>query len=140
MIKVLFTELNKIDRPEIWKRLEQSLRERGIDPAVLKQAIGEGVAVEDLLASVLEELIDDAAEANRESFRARQRKGMADAQSKGVPIGRPSQKDAAMFAAVKAMYEDRQITGQEAANRLGVARGTFYRWLKEDAEQSKETD
>lgn len=140
MIKVLFTELNKIDRPEIWKRLEQSLRERGIDPAVLKQTIGEGVAVEDLLASVLEELIDDAAEANRESFRARQRKGMADARSKGVPIGRPSQKDAAMFAAVKAMYEDRQITGQEAANRLGVARGTFYRWLKEDAEQSKETD
>lgn len=131
---MLFTELSKIDRPEIWRRLERSLRERGLDPAVLQERLGDDVAVEDLLAGVIEELLGDAAEANRESFRARQRKGIADAQSKGVPIGRPSQKDEQLFREVCDLYNDRQLTGAEAAKRLGVARGTFYRWIKEAQE------
>lgn len=139
---MLFTELTKIDRSELEDRLEQGLSERGIDPGLLTQTLGEqGVPVRELMLGVIEDAIREAAEANRESFRARQRKGIRDAISRGTPIGRPSRKDDKKFAEVFALYEDRQVTGDEAAKRLHVARGTFYRWVKEAraAEKKEET-
>lgn len=127
----MFTELTKIDRSELESRLVQSLTERGIDPGLLKQTLGDGVPVEELMLGVIEDAIREAAEANRESFRARQRKGIQDAISRGTPIGRPSRKDDKKFAEVLELYEDRQMTGDQAAKRLHIARGTFYRWVKE---------
>ncbi len=128
---MLFTELTKIERSDLESRLEQSLTERGLDPELLAQTLGEGVPLKELMLGVIEEAIHEAAAANRESFRARQRKGIQDAIERGMPIGRPSRKDEKKFAEVLALYEDRQMTGDQAAKRLHVARGTFYRWVKE---------
>lgn len=127
----MFTELTKIERSDLESRLEQSLTERGIDPGLLTQTLGEGVPLKELMLGVIEEAIHEAAAANRESFRARQRKGIQDAIERGMPIGRPSRKDEKKFAEVLALYEDRQMTGDQAAKRLHIARGTFYRWVKE---------
>lgn len=133
---MLFTELQKIRQENVHERLEERLRARGIDPSILGQELGRGITVEDLLSDVVDELIAEAADANRESFRARQRKGFRQAQAEGRAVGRPTRRTDTEFLRVKAMYEEKEISGAEAANMLGIARGTFYRWLKETSENS----
>lgn len=134
---MLFTELQKIQERDVHARLEEQLRARGIDPAILSQELGEGVTVEQLLSDVVDALITQAADANRESFRARQQQGFAQARAKGRAVGRPTRREAEDFARVRAMYEEKEISGAQAAQMLGVARGTFYRWLKETATDEK---
>lgn len=90
---MLFTELTKLDRSDLEKLLAQSLSDRGIDTALLTQTLGETVSIRDLMIGVIEDALREAADANRESFRARQRKGIQDAIDRGTPIGRPSRKD-----------------------------------------------
>ena len=79
-------------------------------------------------------------DANRESFRARQRKGFEQAQAAGKSVGRPSRKSPEAFAQVRRMYEAHEISGAQAADLLGVARGTFYRWLKESTAEKNIKD
>ena len=134
--EMLFTELEKIREEDVRSRLEEQLRARGVDPAILSQELGAGVTVEQLLSDVVDELIAEAADANRESFRARQRIGFAQARESGRAVGRPTRRADDQFERVRAMYEEKEISGAEAAKLLGVARGTFYRWLKETSENA----
>ena len=134
--EMLFTELKKIREEDVRARLEEQLRARGVDPAILSQELGAGVTVEQLLSDVVDELIAEAADANRESFRARQRIGFAQARESGRAVGRPTRRADDQFERVRAMYEEKEISGAEAAKLLGVARGTFYRWLKETSENA----
>lgn len=129
---MLFTELKKIQDNDIEQTLTAKLEARGIDPSILQQELGDTeVTVEQLISEVVEGLIAQAADANRESFRARQRKGFEQAQAVGKSVGRPSRKSPESFRQVQQMYEMHEISGTQAAALLGVARGTFYRWLKE---------
>ena len=129
---MLFTELKKIQDDDIEQALEERLKARGLDPAILHQSLGgSDVTVEELISDVVDGLIAQAVDANRESFRARQRKGFEQAQAAGKSVGRPSRKSPEAFAQVRRMYEAHEISGAQAADLLGVARGTFYRWLKE---------
>lgn len=129
---MLFTELKKIKENDIEQTLTEKMEERGLDPTILQQSIaGSDVTVEQLISEVVEGLIAQAADANRESFRARQRKGFEQAQAAGKAVGRPSRKSPEAFRQVQQMYETHEISGTQAAALLGVARGTFYRWLKE---------
>ena len=125
---MLFTELKKIQDNDIEQTLAEKLEARGIDPSILQQELGgTEVTVEQLISEVVEGLIAQAADANRESFRARQRKGFEQAQA-------ASRKSPESFRQVQQMYETHEISGTQAAALLGVARGTFYRWLKEAQE------
>ena len=73
---MLFTELKKIQDDDIEHALEERLKARGLDPAILHQSLGgSDVTVEELISDVVDGLIAKAVDANRESFRARQRKG-----------------------------------------------------------------
>lgn len=124
---MLFTELKKIQDNDIEQTLAEKLEARGIDPSILQQELGgTEVTVEQLISEVVEGLIAQAADANRESFRARQRKGFEQAQA--------ARKSPESFRQVQQMYETHEISGTQAAALLGVARGTFYRWLKEAQE------
>ncbi len=133
---MLFTELKKIKDDDIEAILAERVKARGLDPAVLQQSLAGKLTVEQLISDVVEELIGEAADANRESFRARQRKGFEQAQAGGKAVGRPSRRSDETFEQVRRMYEAHEISGAHAAQMLGVARGTFYRWLKEISENS----
>lgn len=136
---MLFTELKKIQDNDIEQTLTAKLEARGIDPSILQQELGDTeVTVEQLISEVVEGLIAQAADANRESFRARQRKGFEQAQAVGKSVGRPSRKSPESFRQVQQMYEMHEISGTQAAALLGVARGTFYRWLKEAHEGAQQ--
>lgn len=136
---MLFTELKKIQDNDIEQTLTAKLEARGIDPSILQQELGDTeVTVEQLISEVVEGLIAQAADANRESFRARQRKGFEQAQAVGKSVGRPSRKSPESFRQVQQMYETHEISGTQAAALLGVARGTFYRWLKEAHEGAQQ--
>lgn len=138
---MLFTELKKIQDDDIEQALEERLKARGLDPAILHQSLGgSDVTVEELISDVVDGLIAQAVDANRESFRARQRKGFEQAQAAGKSVGRPSRKSPAAFAQVRRMYEAHEISGAQAADLLGVARGTFYRWLKESTAEKNIKD
>ena len=105
----------------------------------MQQELGDTeVTVEQLISEVVEGLIAQAADANRESFRARQRKGFEQAHAAGKSVGRPSRKSPESFRQVQQMYETHEISGTQAAALLGVARGTFYRWLKEAHEGAQQ--
>lgn len=135
---MLFTELKKIQDNDIEQTLTAKLEARGIDPSILQQELGDTeVTVEQLISEVVEGLIAQAADANRESFRARQRKGFEQAHAAGKSVGRPSRKSPESFRQVQQMYEMHEISGTQAAALLGVARGTFYRWLKEAHEGAR---
>lgn len=138
---MLFTELKKIQDDDIEQALEERLKARGLDPAILHQSLGgSDVTVEELISDVVDGLIAQAVDANRESFRARQRKGFEQAQAAGKSVGRPSRKSPEAFAQVRRMYEAHEISGAQAADLLGVARGTFYRWLKESTAEKNIKD
>ena len=69
---MLFTELKKIQDNDIEQTLTAKLEARGIDPSILQQELGDTeVTVEQLISEVVEGLIAQASDANRESFRAR---------------------------------------------------------------------
>lgn len=128
---MLFTELTKIGVDDIQSVLMQQLQTYGIESEVLQQKIEGKVTVEQLISDVVQQLLKQAAKANRESFRARQQQGFRQAKAGGKAVGRPSRKSPAAFAQICRMYELKEITGTQAAEMLGIARGTFYRWLKE---------
>lgn len=134
---MLFTELGKIDEELIAQALQQAAAARGLAPGVLEEELEGKVTLQALATDVLETLIARAAEANREAFRARQRIGMEMAVERGKTIGRPSVRSDERFMEVRDMYREHEISGKEAAGLLGVSRGTFYRWLKEDSEKEE---
>lgn len=133
---MLFTELKKIKEEDIQTALMTQMQARGLDPTILQQKLCDKLTVEELISDIVEELIDEAATANRESFRARQRQGFEQAQANGKQVGRPTRKSPESFEQVRRMYETHEISGAQAAQLLGVARGTFYRWLKENPKKS----
>ena len=87
---MLFTELKKIQDNDIEQTLTAKLEARGIDPSILQQELGgTELTVEQLISEVVEGRIAQAADAQPESFRARQRTGFDQAQAAGRSVGGP---------------------------------------------------
>lgn len=135
---MLFTELDKIREEQIVQVLQQKAAAYGLEPDVLQQMLGDGVTMQTFVTDALKTLLAQASEANREEFRARRRKGVEIALKQGKAIGRPSMRSDERFIEVRDLYRTHEVSGKEAAAMLGVARGTFYRWLKEDEETESE--
>lgn len=84
-----------------------------------------------LIADIVLQLLSYVAQTERESNRQRQAEGIAAARARGVHFGRSFKDRGENYGAVKAAWERGEISGREAARRLGVAHGTFQRWCKE---------
>ncbi|SFP09563.1 Site-specific DNA recombinase [Oscillibacter sp. PC13] len=84
-----------------------------------------------LIADIVLQLLSYVAQTEREFNRQRQAEGIAAAKAKGIHFG-PNFKDRGEnYGAIKAAWERGEISGREAARRLGVAHGTFQRWCRE---------
>lgn len=85
-----------------------------------------GVFVADLVLQIL----CYVAQNERETIRKRQAEGIAAAKENGVQFGRPKKEIPTDFKKICQKYKRKELTAEEAANKLGVSRSTFTRWVK----------
>ena len=99
------------DRKSLWEGLYNIIGDRGKTDAVL---------------AVLQE--HEAEEKKRRL--QRQRQGLEKAVENGTKLGRPKAPMPKSLPRVIADYEAGKISSKEAAGKLGVALGTYYKYLK----------
>lgn len=71
---------------------------------------------------------------NKSIARQRQAEGIAKAQARGTQFGQKRIKSPANYESVRDSYLAGEITRGQAAPQLGISKGTFDRWVKEDRE------
>ena len=85
-----------------------------------------------LIADIVLQVLSYAAQLERDSIRQRQAEGIAAAHRRGVRFGRPRKELPDSYRKVCRDYLEERLTKRQAAERLGVSRNTFTRWLEED--------
>lgn len=86
-----------------------------------------------LITDLVLQLLSFVAETERESIRERQREGIDAAKARGVRFGRPRVELPESFEATVEAWRRGEFNAQEAAQRLGISRGTFFSRLRERA-------
>lgn len=84
-----------------------------------------------LVADLVLHLFSYVAQSERESIRKRQREGIEAARARGVRFGRPRMEMPANFTEIVEQWRQGEFTAQEAAEKLGVSRSTFFRRVRE---------
>lgn len=135
----MITAKKEYSKEEIAEVLQGHLAELGMTEEVLSKEVRDGLSVNDLLISVVSDVVADVKEMEKESLRQRQREGMLRAQEQGVVLGRPSKRSDSRFERIRARYENKDITAEEAARRMSVSISTFYRWLRQSRNADVET-
>ncbi|MBQ3106791.1 MAG: hypothetical protein IJC51_04925 [Eggerthellaceae bacterium] len=79
----------------------------------------------------LQAVVAAVLKAQKDSWRDSQAKGIESARRRGVSIGRPRLAMPKGFEEVYGQWKSRELSGKEAAKRLGVSRATFGGWVKE---------
>ncbi len=83
------------------------------------------------ISDIVLQLLSFVAENERANIRQRQAEGIAAAKERGVIFGRPNAALPTNFDDILAAYLRREIHGNEALEKAGVSRATFYRRVKE---------
>ena len=81
-----------------------------------------------LIADIVLQLLSYVAETERKFIRQRQAEGIAAARARGANLGRRPKDRPPEFAAVKAAWENGEISARSAARRLKINQMTFKRW------------
>ncbi|MCC8056318.1 recombinase family protein [Cloacibacillus sp.] len=81
-----------------------------------------------LIADIVLQLLSYVAETERKFIRQRQAEGIAAARARGANLGRRPKDHPPEFAAVKAAWENGEISARSAARRLKINHMTFKRW------------
>lgn len=84
-----------------------------------------------LISDIVINLLSYVAQTEREFILKRQAEGIKAARARGVKFGRPRIKLPSNFNEVAARYVNNEIDNLKACEILGLARGTFFRYLKE---------
>lgn len=117
------------------EKIEQMLAERmealHIPTDALEQPVGDGT-LRELVCELVAQTLTQASETAQRDLYARQCAGRIAAREHGISLGRPSKKCSdKRFSKIRGLYESRDISAEEAAQRLHVSVSTFYRWLRE---------
>ncbi len=83
------------------------------------------------IADLVLQILSFVAQNERENIRKRQAEGIAAARARGVKFGRPEVKLPDDFGKIVKAWEQRKITAEEAVEKCGVSRATFYRRVRE---------
>ena len=84
-----------------------------------------------LVADIVLQLLSYVAQQEREFLRQRQAEGIAAAKERGVRFGRERIAIPREFEAMAQQWWDGEVSGEYAANQLGLSRRTFCRRAKE---------
>ena len=86
-----------------------------------------------LIAEIMLQVLSYVAQQEREFIRQRQAEGIAAAKAHGVKLGRKELPIPDNFEEIKKLWEDGELSGRVASERLGVARSTFMRWIRRNS-------
>lgn len=110
-------------------------KEKGIDIVVIDMPLldtrieGKNL-VGKFIADVVLQVLSFVAENERETMKQRQAEGIKIAKQKGIKFGRPPLEIPNDFVEIVKQYRDGRITSNQAVQKSGLTRGTFYRKLK----------
>lgn len=83
-----------------------------------------------LISNIVLQLLSYVAQNERENIKVRQKEGIAAAKKRGVKFGRPTVQTPPDFSAVATLFRQGKITYQEALERTGLKKSTFYNRIK----------
>lgn len=86
--------------------------------------------ITEMINNILIEVLSSMAEQERLLIRKRQRQGIEAAKAKGKHLGRPHLELPKNSEYILELWKSKEIGTQEACNRLGVSKTTFYRLQK----------
>ena len=85
-----------------------------------------------LIADIVLQLLSYVAQTERELIRQRQKEGIAAAKARGVRFGRKRVLKPDNYPDIALEYRYGMIPAYRAADKLGVSRNTFLRWINEE--------
>lgn len=89
-----------------------------------------------LIADIVLQLLSYVAETERAFNRQRQAEGIAEAKKRGVIFGRRPKERPENWNAICQSYQSGKLSGRAAADTIGIAHTTFYRWYREETAES----
>ena len=113
--------------------ITESLSKKGVKIVSLK----ENLDTETPTGKLMLTLIGAIYEFERENILERQREGIAIAKSQGKFKGRKEIDKPGQWEEIYNLYKNRDITGTEAMNRLGLKRNTFYKFVKKEKNEDQ---
>lgn len=123
---------NYAEIQEQWRIIS---KERGVAVVVLDMPLlntrEHTELVGQLISDLVLQLLSFVAQMERESIHERQREGINAAKARGVHFGRPRAELPEGFKETVEAWRRGEFTAQEAARRLGLSRGTFFRRVGE---------
>ena len=90
-----------------------------------------------LVADLVLQLLSYVAETERRFIKQRQAEGIAAARARGVRFGPPERDKPENYEAVMREYMAGEISGREAARKMGVARSTLKKWTGKEKRNKK---
>lgn len=118
---------------EEWARITKTIGAdiKVLDMPLLDTRIEGKNLVGKFISDVVLQVLSFVAENERINIKQRQAEGIRIAKEKGVKFGRPKLKLPSDTDSIILRYINKEITNTEAAELIGVSRGTFFRLVKE---------
>lgn len=117
---------------EQWRILTKDI---GIDICVIDMPLLDTRTCKDLMGTFIADLVlqilSFVAQTERESIKERQKQGIAAARKNGVRFGRPQISTSGDFEEIAELWHRREIDINEAIQRTGLSRATFYRRFRQ---------
>ena len=113
---------------EEWNRITNTIHAAIVvlDMPLLDTRTKSDTLVGKFIADIVLQILSFVAENERVNIKERQREGIAAAKRRGVQFGRPPTVYSSEFISVVQSYFDGEISIQNAMERLGLKRSTFY--------------
>ncbi len=131
---LVIKELDRLSRSKAdVKRELEAFKEMGVRvkildlPTTLTDFPEEQFWVQEMINSILIEVLGSIAEAERLKIRIRQREGIAAAKRKNVRFGRPPKTLPENWREVMAVVKRGEMRPVDAMRELGISRSSFYR-------------
>lgn len=92
--------------------------------------------IQDLINSILIEVLGTVAEQERLTMLQRQKEGYVAARKRGVVMGRPKAQKPENWDSVIAEWQSKKITARQAQKELGLKSSTFYKLVAEERNEA----